>query len=40
MYEVSEHVQPFYLKHGICQLTNHEHDVSMPIFCKYFVTAL
>jgi hypothetical protein len=32
MYEVSEHLQHFYLKHGICQLTNHEYDMSIPTF--------
>jgi hypothetical protein len=30
MCEVSEHLQPFYLKHGICQLTDHRYDMSMP----------
>jgi hypothetical protein len=32
MCEVSEHLQPFYLKPGICQLTDHEYDISMPTF--------
>ena len=35
MCKVSDHLQPFYLKRGICQLTNHEYDMSMPTFCKY-----
>jgi hypothetical protein len=34
------HLQLFYLKHGICQLTDHEYDISMHIFCKYLVTVL
>ena len=29
MCEVSEHLQPFLLKHGICQLIDHEYDMSM-----------
>ena len=32
MCKVSEHLQSFYLKHGIRQLTNHEYDLSMLIF--------
>jgi hypothetical protein len=32
MCEVSEHLQPFYLKCGICQLTDHEYDISMHTF--------
>jgi hypothetical protein len=32
--EVSEHLQPFYLKHGICQLTDHEYDMRYAYFCK------
>jgi hypothetical protein len=32
MCEVSEHLQPFYLKHGICELSDHEYDLSMPTF--------
>jgi hypothetical protein len=32
MWEVSEHLQLFYLKHEICQLTDHEYDMSMPTF--------
>jgi hypothetical protein len=31
MCEVSEHLQHFYLKHEICQLGDHEYDMSMPI---------
>jgi hypothetical protein len=40
MHEVSRHLQPFYLKRGICQLTNHEYDISMSTFCNYLVTML
>ena len=32
MCEVSEHLQLFYLKYGICQLTDHEYDMNMPTF--------
>jgi hypothetical protein len=32
MCEVSEYLQPFYLKRGICQLTDHEYDMRMPNF--------
>jgi hypothetical protein len=32
MCKVSEHLQPFYLKCRICQLTDHEYDMSMPTF--------
>jgi hypothetical protein len=32
MCEVSEHLQPFYLKRGICQLTDCEYDLSMSTF--------
>jgi hypothetical protein len=38
--EVSRHLLPFYLKCGICQLTDHEYDKSKPIFCKYLVIVL
>jgi hypothetical protein len=38
--EVSRHLQLFYLKCGICQLTDPEYDMSMPIFCKYLVIVL
>jgi hypothetical protein len=40
MSEVSRHLHPFYIKHGICQLTDHEYGMSMPTFCNYLVTAL
>jgi hypothetical protein len=40
VHEVSRHLQHFYLKRGICQLTDHEYDMSMHIFCKYFVIIL
>jgi hypothetical protein len=32
MCEVSENLHSFYLKCGICQLTNHEYDMSMSTF--------
>jgi hypothetical protein len=38
--EVSKHLHHFYVKRGICQLTDHAYDMSMPIFCNYSVTAL
>ena len=38
MCKVSRHLQPLYLKCGICQLTDHEYDMSMPTFCNYLVT--
>jgi hypothetical protein len=40
MREVNRHLQPFYLKCEICQLTDHKYDISIPIFCKYLVTVL
>jgi hypothetical protein len=38
--EVSRHLHPFYVKHGICQLTDHDYDISMPTFCNYSKIAL
>jgi hypothetical protein len=38
--EVSRHLHHFYVKRGICQLANHEYDISMLTFCNYSVTAL
>jgi hypothetical protein len=38
MCEVSEHLQLFYLKRGICQLIDHEYKNAY--FCKYLVIAL
>jgi hypothetical protein len=32
MRELSEPLQPFNLKHGICQLIDYEYDMSMPTF--------
>jgi hypothetical protein len=32
MCEVSRHLHSFYVKLRICQLTDHEYDMSMPIF--------
>jgi hypothetical protein len=40
MHEVSRHLHHFYVKCGICQLTDHEYDMSMHAFCNYSVTAL
>jgi hypothetical protein len=37
MYEASRHLHYFYVKCGICQLTDHEYDMSMPIFYNYLV---
>jgi hypothetical protein len=38
--EISRHLHPFYVKRGICQLTNYVYDMSMPTFCNYSVTGL
>jgi hypothetical protein len=38
--EVSKHLHPFYVKRGICHLTDHKYDMSMPTFCNYLVTVL
>jgi hypothetical protein len=38
MREISRHLDPFYTKRGICQLTDHENDISMPTFYNYLVT--
>jgi hypothetical protein len=40
MCEVSRHLYPFYVKRGICQLTDHEYDINMPTFCNYSITVL
>jgi hypothetical protein len=40
MCKVSRYLHPFYIKCGICQLTNHEYDMSMPTLCNYLVTTL
>jgi hypothetical protein len=40
MHEVSRHLHHFYVKCGICQLTDHEYDMSMPTFYNYSVTTL
>jgi hypothetical protein len=40
MREISRHLHPFYVKRGICQLIDHEYDMSMPTFCNYSATAL
>jgi hypothetical protein len=31
MCEVSKYLHPFYVEHGICQLTDHAYDMSMSI---------
>jgi hypothetical protein len=38
--EVSKHLHHFYVKRGICQLTYHAYDMSMPIFYNYSITML
>jgi hypothetical protein len=38
--EISKHLNPFYVKRGICLLTDHEYDMNMPIFYNYLVTVL
>jgi hypothetical protein len=38
--EISRHLHPFYLKLEICQLTDHEYNINMPILCKYLVIVL
>jgi hypothetical protein len=40
MCKVSRHLHPFYVKHEICQLTNHTYDMSRSIFCNYSVIVL
>jgi hypothetical protein len=40
MYEVSRHLHLFYIKRGICQLTDHAYDMSMSIFCNYLIIML
>ena len=40
MRKISKHLQLFLRKRGICQLTDHEYDMSMSIFCNYLVTVL
>ena len=37
---VSRHLQPFDIKCEICQLTDHEYDISIPTFCNYLVIVL
>jgi hypothetical protein len=34
MCEVSKHLHSFFVKRGICQLTDHAYDMSMFISCK------
>jgi hypothetical protein len=38
--EVSRHLHPYYVKCGVCQLTDHKYDMSMPTFYNYLVTVL
>ena len=40
MRKVSKHLQLFLRKRGICQLTDHTYDMSMPIFCNYLIIVL
>jgi hypothetical protein len=40
MCEVSRHLHHFYVKHGICQLTDYTYDMSMSIFYKYSIIVL
>ena len=40
MREVSNHLQLFLRKCGICQLIDHAYDISMSIFYNHLVTAL
>jgi hypothetical protein len=40
VHEVSRHLHPFYVKHEICQLIDHEYNMSMPIFYNYLVIVL
>jgi hypothetical protein len=40
VHEINRHLQSFYLKHGICQLTDYEYAMCMPIFCNYLVIVL
>jgi hypothetical protein len=38
--EVSRHFHFFYVKCGICQLTDHKYDMSMPTISNYLVIVL
>jgi hypothetical protein len=38
--KVSRHLHHFYVKRGICQLTDHGYDMSMLTFCNYLVIVL
>ena len=40
MRKVSKHLHPFYVKRGICQLSEHAYDMRMSIFYNYSVTVL
>jgi hypothetical protein len=40
MCKVSKHLHLFYVKRGICQLTDYAYDMSMSTFCNYLVTVL
>jgi hypothetical protein len=40
VHKISKHLHPFYVKCGICQLTDHVYNMSMHIFCNYSVTML
>jgi hypothetical protein len=38
--EVSRQLHPFYIKRGICRLTDYAYDMSMLIFYNYSVTVI
>jgi hypothetical protein len=38
--EVSKYLHPFYVKCGICQLTDYAYGMNMSIFCNYSVIVL
>ena len=40
MREVSKHLQLFFGRRGICQLTDYTYDMSMSISCNHLVTVL
>jgi hypothetical protein len=40
VHEVSKYLHPFYIKRGICQLTDHAYGMSMSIFYNYSVIVL
>jgi ligand-binding SRPBCC domain-containing protein len=38
--KVNRHLHHFYVKRGICQLTDHVYDMSMSTFGNYSVTVI